>query len=190
MAGNEKVTKIPEYVVLSIQDKKDPKLGFIPIQPNSLFVETIYSSPGTITDSGVYLRRNEYRDEPYPGNTVEIYNPGNKRIDLVTQKERHVIFPFHLELQDRDGWLVIPPSITIRCDYHQHFTISSLSKARCNLEVIEDDHSFRYGQLLVRARLSFVSIEEAQKIIIKEREYREKMHNFFMSKGWARFLSS
>jgi hypothetical protein len=183
--------KLPEYVVLSVEQITGK---FVPRIPNFSGEESIYSAHGAPNvidmDCGVHIRKKNFFDEVFWKNTVEICNPGRKRVEIVTSPiGGQIISPFprycsinHKEDQYEIPWLDINKNISVRRNDRGHITLSSNKiDTHCELRVYDSDSS---TCPIACARLDFVSEEKAKKIYAKQREHQRRMQNFLRNKGW------
>ncbi len=182
MAGGNKTEKYPECVVLSVQQNTGK---FFPRLPDYHGEENIYSPHGpNVIDlnSGVYLRKKDRSGEPSWSSSVEIRNPGHKRIEIVTDPiGGQIISPWKDDIHEID-WFDINENITVRKNNLGHVAISSNKINTCCELRIYDSQTSRVPIACVR--LDFVSDEKANKIFEKHQKHQERIHKYLRKKGW------
>jgi hypothetical protein len=191
MAGGNKTERFPECVVLSVQQVTGK---FTPRIPNYHGEEVVYSPYGpNVIDlhSGVYLRKKDRSGGTSWTNTVEIRNPGQKRIEIVTDPIGGQIispFPNFYPIYQKNTFfsndiIHINENITVDIGWHGHYLLISSKKinTQCELRVYEHNSS---QVPIACARLDFVSDKKAEKIIKKHREHQESIHKYLRKKGW------
>lgn len=191
MAGGNKTEKRPECVVLSVQQDTGK---FFPRIPNYHDEENIYSFHGpSVIDmnGGVYIRKKNRGGEPSWSSSVEIRNPGHKRIEIVTDPIGGQIispFPNHYNIHWKDDvheidWFDINKNITVRKNNLGHVAISSDKiNTSCELKIY-DNQSSRVP--IASTRLDFVSEKKASKIFEKHIKHQERIDKYLKSKGWT-----
>jgi hypothetical protein len=191
MAGGNKTEKYPECVVLSVQQNTGK---FFPRLPDYHGEEVIYSPHGpNVIDlhSGVYLRKKDRGGEPSWTNTVEIRNPGQKRIEIVTDPIGGQIispFPNFYPIYQKNTFfsndmIHINDNITVDIGRHGHYLLISSKKinTRCELRIYDNQNS---QDPIACARLDFVSDKKANEIFEKHQKHQERIHKYLRKKGW------
>lgn len=142
-------------------------------------------------NNGVYIRKKDRGGEPSWSNSVEICNPGQKRIEIVTDPiggQQISPFPSHYSIHWKDDfhaidWFDINKNITVRKNNLGRVAISSNKiNTRCELRIYENQNS---RVPIACARLDFVSDEKANKIFEKHKKHQERIDKYLKSKGWT-----